>query len=81
MAAQASLRNFYFNRLFKSALGLSPSRYQITLRMDEACRRLRETKKSVVDIALEVGHANPSHFAQLFRPETASPPSVYRWQR
>jgi AraC family transcriptional regulator len=31
--------------------------------MDEARRLLRETKRSVVEIPLEVGYANPSHFA------------------
>jgi AraC family transcriptional regulator len=81
LAAQAGLSKFYFNRLFKSALGMSPSRYHIRLRMDEARRRLRETKQSVVAIALDVGYANPSHFAQLFRRETGLAPSDYRRQR
>jgi AraC family transcriptional regulator len=81
LAAQAGLSKFYFNRLFKSAMGMSPSRYHITLRMDEAKRLLRETKKSVVDVALDVGYANPSHFAQLFRRETGLSPSDYRRQR
>jgi AraC family transcriptional regulator len=81
LAAQAGLSKFYFNRLFKSALGMSPSRYQINLRMDEAKRLLRETKRSVVEIALDVGYANPSHFAQLFRRETGMAPSDYRRQR
>ena len=81
LAAQAGLSKFYFNRLFKSALGVSPSHYQITLRMDEARRLLRETKRSVVEIALDVGYANPSHFAQLFRRETGLAPSDYRRQR
>jgi AraC family transcriptional regulator len=67
LAAQAGLSKFYFNRLFKSAMGVSPSRYQITLRMDEAQRLLRETKKTIVDVALDLGYANPSHFAQAFR--------------
>jgi AraC family transcriptional regulator len=49
--------------------------------MDEAKRLLRETKKSVVDVALDVGYANPSHFAQLFRRETGLAPSDYRRQR
>ena len=78
LAAQAG---FYFNRLFKSALGMLPSRYHIRLRMDEARRRLRETKRSVVEIALDVGYANPSHFAQLFRRETGLAPGDYRRQR
>jgi AraC family transcriptional regulator len=81
LAAQAGLSKFYFNRLFKSAMGMSPSRYHINLRMDEARRLLRETKKSVVEVALDVGYANPNHFAQLFRRETGLPPSDYRRQR
>ena len=81
LAAQAGLSKFYFNRLFRSAMGMSPSRYQITLRLDEARRLLRETKKSVVEVALDVGYANPSHFAQLFRRETGLAPSDYRRQR
>ncbi len=81
LAAQSGLSKFYFNRLFRSAMGVSPSRYQITLRMDEAKRLLRETKRSVVDVALDVGYATPSHFAQLFRRETGLSPSEYRRQR
>jgi AraC family transcriptional regulator len=81
LAAQSGLSKFYFNRLFKTAMGISPSRYHITLRMDEARRRLRETKESVVSIALDVGYASPSHFAQLFRRQTGLSPSEYRRQR
>jgi len=81
LAARAGLSKFYFNRLFKNAVGVSPSRHHINLRMDEAKRLLRETKKSVVEIALDVGYSNPSHFAQLFRRETGLPPSDYRQQR
>jgi AraC family transcriptional regulator len=81
LAARAGLSKFYFNRLFKTAMGMSPSRYHINLRMDAARRLLRETKKSVVEVALDVGYANPSHFAQLFRRETGQAPSDYRRQR
>jgi len=80
LAAQAGLSKFYFNRLFKSAMGMSPSRYLITLRMDEAKRLLRETKENVVSVGLDVGYSNPSHFAQLFRRETGLSPSDYRRQ-
>jgi AraC family transcriptional regulator len=81
LAAQAGLSKFYFTRLFKTALGVSPSRYLLSLRMDEARRLLRETKRSVLEIALEVGYANPSHFARFFRRETGLSPSDYRQQR
>jgi AraC family transcriptional regulator len=81
LAAQAGLSKFYFNHLFKTAVGLSPSRHQINLRLDAARRLLRETKRSVVAIALDVGSANPSYFAQLFRRETGLAPSDYHRQR
>lgn len=81
LAAQAGLSKSHFDRLFKRAIGLSPSRYQIDLRMNQARRLLRETRKSIVDIALDVGYTNPSHFAKLFRRENGLTPSEYRQQR
>lgn len=81
LAAQAELSKFHFQRLFKSALGVSPSRYHLNLRMNHARQLLRETKKSVVEIALEVGYTDPSHFAKLFRREIGLSPSDYRRQR
>ncbi|HUJ42749.1 MAG TPA: AraC family transcriptional regulator [Opitutaceae bacterium] len=81
LAAQVGLSKFHFHRLFKRATGVSPSRYHLNLRLDVARRLLRETKRSVVAVALEVGYANPSHFAQLFRRETGLSPSDYRRQR
>jgi AraC family transcriptional regulator len=81
LAAQAGLSKFHFQRLFKAATGVSPSRYHINLRLNEARRLLRETKMSVVDVALEVGYADPSNFARLFRRENGLSPSEYRRQR
>jgi AraC family transcriptional regulator len=81
LAEQAGMSEFHFNRLFKRATGIPPSQYQIRLRLDAARRLLRETKKSVITIANEVGYSNPSHFAQLFRKETGLSPTDYRRQR
>jgi len=81
LAALVGLSKYHFHRLFKSSIGVSPSRYHTNLRMELARRLLRETKKSVVDVAFEVGYSNPSHFAQLFRRQTGLSPSEYRRQR
>lgn len=43
--------------------------------MNEARRLLRETNKTVVDVALDVGYTNPSHFAKLIRRESGLAPS------
>jgi|GEM_PF-338443 len=81
LAAKAEVSKFHFLRLFKSATGMSPAQYQINLRMDIARQLLRETKKSVIEVAMDVGYTNPSHFARLFHRETGYSPSTYRQQR
>jgi AraC family transcriptional regulator len=81
LAGIAGMSEFHFNRLFRRAVGMPPSQYQIKLRIDAARRLLRETKISVATISNDVGYSNPSHFAQLFRKETGLSPSDYRRHR
>lgn len=81
LAAQAGLSKYHFHRLFKAATEVSPWQYHTNLRMNEARRLLRESEESIVTVALEVGYANPSHFARLFRRETGLSPSEYRRRR
>jgi AraC family transcriptional regulator len=81
LAEQAGMSEFHFNRLFKRATGIPPSQYQIKLRLEAARRLLRETRRSVIEVANEVGYSNPSHFSRLFRKETGLSPTVYRRQR
>lgn len=80
LAEQAGMSEFHFNRLFRRATGLPPSQFQIRLRLEAARRLLRETDRSIITIANDVGYTNPSHFAQLFRKETGLSPTAYRRQ-
>lgn len=81
LAEQAGMSEYHFNRLFKRATGVPPSQHHIALRMAAAKRLLRETDKTVITVANEVGYANPSHFARTFRKSTGLTPSDYRRQR
>lgn len=81
LAQQAQMSDFHFNRLFKKTIGMPPSQYLIHLRIEEAKKQLRETKQSILEIANNVGYANPSHFARLFRKETGLTPREYRDQK
>jgi AraC family transcriptional regulator len=81
LATQIGLSRFHFTRLFKAATGASPLQYHLNLRINAASQLLRETKKSITEIALEVGYNNPSHFAELFHRETGLTPSEYRRRR
>jgi methylphosphotriester-DNA--protein-cysteine methyltransferase len=53
---------FTMPTVFKRATGMPPSQYQIKLRMDAARRLMRETKKSVITIANEVGVCDAGWF-------------------
>lgn len=78
LASLAELSEYHFSRVFKQATGMSPSRYFIRLRMEQAKRLLRESGDAVIDIGLAVGYTSPSHFAQVFRKETGLAPGEYR---
>ena len=55
LVARAGMSKFHPQRRFKSAVGVSPSQCLVNLRTNEAKRLLRETKQSVVAVALDVG--------------------------
>ncbi len=80
LAARAGLSKFHFHRLFKQASGHSPAQYHRNARLKEARRRLRETKASIITVAMDLGFRSPSHFAQVFRRETGMSPSEFRGQ-
>ena len=58
LAEQAGMSESHFNHLFKRATGVPPLQYQIKLRMGAARRLLRETRQSVITIAIDVGYSN-----------------------
>jgi AraC family transcriptional regulator len=46
--------------------------------MLQAQQLIRETSRSLIEIALEVGHTSPSHFAQVFRRAVGMAPTQFR---
>ena len=78
LAAVAQTSAAHFARLFKHATGLTPHQYVITCRMEYAKRLLAETEVPLIDIGLQVGCADQSHFTALFRTHASLTPKAYR---
>lgn len=68
----------YFITLFKNSTGLTPHQYIIKRKADIAKRALLESKKSITEIALDVGFADQSHLTRVMRKQTGLTPGNLR---
>lgn len=78
LAALCDLSPRHFLRAFKQSTGLSPMRYIIETRTEEAKRRLAGSNASVTTIAWESGYTHSQHFTTRFKKETGMSPSEFR---
>lgn len=90
LARVAGMSLFHFCRVFRDANGITPHRYILARRIDQAKRLLwtgepmgegkrRSAPMSMTDVALACGFASPSHFATQFKRHTGRTP--LQWQR
>ncbi len=80
MAHQAALSPSHFISQFKRLTGLPPHQFLLKCRLDEAKRRLRDSKLSVTSIAQNLGFCTSQHFSTHFKRATSMTPSVWRKQ-
>ncbi|MEO5712086.1 MAG: AraC family transcriptional regulator [Luteolibacter sp.] len=78
LAALVELSPFHFSRVFKQATGMSPLQFVTRERITRAQQLIRETSRSLLEIALDVGYTSPSHFAQVFRRVVGVTPTEFR---
>lgn len=67
-----------FAHLFTKKVGISPYKFVLSLRMDEAKELLLYSSMSVGEVSENVGFSDPSYFSRMFRKYTGSSPSDYR---
>ena len=63
----AGMSNRQFQRLFSRELGQSPARFYLELRLKHARMLLQRSTGSILDVALECGFSDPSHFTRQYR--------------
>lgn len=78
VAAAASTSPFHLVREFKRHVGQTPRQYLIERRIGEAKVLLRDTGRSVTQVAHACGFNSVSHFSTTFRARTGVTPSAFR---
>jgi AraC family transcriptional regulator len=78
IATAVGMSQYYFSRLFKQSIGMTPHTYLVVQRVNHAKELLSTTELTILEIANECGFANPSHFAKCFRQHTGISPKQFR---
>ena len=71
----------YFRQLFKKTTGMSITDFIQKTRVDEACRMLATSNRTVFDIAGDCGFTDIKFFYKTFKKLTGKTPSEYRKQK
>ncbi|MFN3382255.1 MAG: helix-turn-helix transcriptional regulator [Runella zeae] len=78
MAAVVGLGSTAFTEKVKAFSGFSPLNYLINIRIAEAMKQLRQSQKSLTDIALDTGFYSSQHFSTTFKKLTGYTPGQFR---
>lgn len=78
LAAVSGYSPSHFRRIFKSLTGKTLSLYVQTLRIQEACKLLKNKGFSVEQVAQEVGYSDMKHFYTVFKRITGKLPKAFR---
>ena len=78
MADTFHMSEKYFSRYFRTATGQNFTAYLNAVRIENARILLRETDRTVLEIALECGYENVSYFNRVFRSQMGFSPLKYR---
>ena len=78
LARLVKLSPYYFLRIFRRVVGVTPHQFVLRRRLREAAMRLRTSLESVLDIALDSGFGDLSNFNHTFRAAFVTTPTNYR---
>lgn len=83
LAAEFNVSKFHLSREFKKYTGYSPNEYVISVRLSRAKDLLRNTARTITEIAQITGSGDVNHFIQLFKSREKVTPAVFRrrWNR
>jgi len=68
----------YFSQYFKSKIGKNFVQYRNEVRINKAMDFLKQSDKSITEIALDVGYSDITYFIRIFKEHTGKSPGGYR---
>jgi len=78
ISEQTEISKSHLSRKFKKFIGYSPLNYLNKYRIEQASYLLNHTSKTVKEISVEVGFADPNYFCKAFRKITGTSPNSFR---
>jgi AraC-like DNA-binding protein len=78
LAGRCNMSVSTFQRRWNESMGITPARYALGLKLQEACRLLIETSDSISEVANACGFDDEFYFSRCFRRQFGSPPRNYR---
>lgn len=68
----------HLQAVFTKNVGISPSKYLTTVRVEKAKKFLMTGEMSLLEIALHTGFCSQAHFTNVFKAQTGKTPSLYQ---
>lgn len=78
LALVADVHPVYLSQAFRASYGEPLGQFVRRIRVERAATALKETNKSLIQIAFESGFCDQSHFCRIFRNATGFAPREFR---
>ena len=78
MATRCGVKRTQLSKIIKQVTGYPPIQYLNRIRLEKACEILRNTDRSITDIAFDCGYGSSQYFAENFKKHLRMTPTEYR---
>lgn len=80
LALNCSISYHYLSHLFKKELKINFVKYRNQVRVEAACRLLKNQKLKIAQISYAVGFEDPGYFCKVFQRQKGVSPLTYRYK-
>lgn len=78
LSSMTFLSRSYLSKVFKDHTGMTITEYGQKIRIEEACRLLKDTDKKILEVCHDVGYSDVKFFNKVFKRVMGKTPSTYR---